>query len=208
MKLERKCTIQQRKTILRHVQYRKERLGKGSMHVCVRGHMLTQEKIARWSKEPALTKALSNIRPPSRMYLLPLSPFETLILIPVALPTEISIRTAVHLNSPRSRGETLSCIRFLDETENSPALRILDNAQQGNQVMDPQHARGLFNDIQQLLETRDNPPRKMKGFGWRPSLEQYLVHIRNMMNLGSKLLVSGVSSCESSPICFCSIISI
>jgi hypothetical protein len=170
--------------------------------------MLTQEKIARWLKEPVLAKALSNVRPPSRMFLQPLSPFGTMILIPVALPTEISIRTAVHLNSPRYCRETLSCIRFLDETETSAALRILDNAQQENKVMDPQQARSLFNDIQQLLETRDNPPRQMKGYSWRPSLEHHLVHIRNMMNLGSKLLVSGGSSCESSPIRFCGIISI
>ncbi|KAE9380968.1 hypothetical protein N431DRAFT_137126 [Stipitochalara longipes BDJ] len=172
MKLERKCTIEQRKTILRHVQHRKEKLGKQSMYVRVRGHMLTQEKIARWLKEPALAKALSRVRPPS------------------PLPTEISIRTAVHLSSPRSSGGTLSCVRFLDETESSAALRILDNAQQENQVMDPQQARSLFNDIQQLLETRDKPPQKMKDPRWRPSLENNLVHIRNMMNLGPKLLLN------------------
>jgi len=73
--------------------------------------------------------------------------------------------------------------------------------------MDAQQARSLFNDIQQLLETRENPPRKVEGYGWRPNLESYLVHIRNMMNLGTSLLVSGVSSCESSLISFCNIIS-
>jgi hypothetical protein len=123
--------------------------------------------------------------------------------MPVALPTEISIRTAVEPHSSGSCGETLSYIRFSDETEFSAALGILDNARQENQVMDPQQARGLFNDIQQLLETHHNPTEKMKRYGWRPSLEYHLVHIRNMMNLGPKLLVSGVSSCESSPMRFC-----
>jgi hypothetical protein len=129
------------------------------------------------------------------------------VLISAALPTEISIRTAVHLNNPTHCDETTSCILPFDETETSIALRILDNAQQQNQVMDAQQARSLFNDIQQLLETRENPPQKAEGYGWRPNLESYLVHIRNMMNLGTSLLVSGVSSCESSPISFCNIIS-
>jgi len=140
-------------------------------------------------------------------YLLPLSPFRTIVLISAALPTEISIRTAVHPNNPTPCDETISCIRLFDETETSVALRIIANAQQENQVMDAQHARSLFNDIQQLLETRENPPQKPEGYGWRPNLESYLVHIRNMMNLGTSLLVSGVSSCESSPISFCNIIS-
>jgi hypothetical protein len=113
----------------------------------------------------------------------------------------------VHLNNPTPCDETISCIRLFDETETSVALRIINNAQQENQVMDAQQARSLFNDIQQLLETRENPPRKVEGYGWRPNLESYLVHIRNMMNLGTSLLVSGVSSCESSPISFCNIIS-
>jgi len=169
--------------------------------------MLTQEKIARWLKESALAKALSNGRPPSRMFMLPLSPFGLMVLIPIALPTEISIRTAVHLKSPTSCDERLSCIRPFDETETSVALRIFDNAQQENQVMEAQQARSLFNDIQQLLETRENPSRKVNGYGWRPNLENYLVYIRNMMNLGTNLLVSGTSSCESSPIRFCNIIS-
>jgi hypothetical protein len=172
------------------------------MHVRVRGHILTQEKIARWLKEPALANALSNVRPPSRMFLLPLPTFGSMILIPVALPTEISIRTAVHPQSPRSRGGTLSSIRFFPKTETSAALRILDNAQQENQVMDPRQARSFFSDIQQLLEIRDKSPQTFDGYAWRPNLEIYLVHIRNMMNLGPKLLVSGVSSCESSLITF------
>jgi len=130
-----------------------------------------------------------------------------MVLIPIALPTEISIRTAMHLNSPKSWGETTSCTRSLDETETSAALRILDNAQQENRVMDPQQARSLFNDIQQLLETRDNPPQEVDGYAWRPGLENHLVHVRNMMNLGSKLLIGGDSNCEYIPIRLYDIIS-
>jgi hypothetical protein len=129
------------------------------------------------------------------------------VLVSAALPTEISIRTAVHLNNPTPCDETTSCILLFDETKTSIALRILDNAQQENQVMDAQQARSLFNDIQQLLEMRENPPQKAEGYGWRPNLESYLVHIRNIMNPGTTLLVSGVSSCESSPISFCNITS-
>jgi hypothetical protein len=159
--------------------------------------MLSPEKIARWLKEKALAKSLSDARPLSLMFSLPLSRFGTMRLISVALPSEISIRTALHLKSPRSCAKTLPYNCFLAETETSIALRLLGNAQQGNQVIDAQQARSVFNDIQQLLETRNDPIGAGGGYSWRPSLEQHLVYIRNIMNLGSQLLVDGDSNCES-----------
>ena len=196
MKLERKCNIEQRRFILRHVQYRKQKLKKESMHVRVRGHMLSTEKIARWLKEPALVKSFSNVRAPSRMFFLPPT-FGGMRLISVALPSEISIRTALCPNSHRSHAGTPSCQHFLVETQASVALRILSIAQQRNQVLDAQQARSVFNDIQQLLETRNDPRGAWRGYSWHPSLEQHLVNIRNTMNLSSQLLVDDDLNCKS-----------
>lgn len=84
----------------------------------------------------------------------------------------------------------------MPETHNSIVFRLLDAAQHPNQVIDSQQARSLFNDIQQLLETRNNPVTDRNGHKWRPELEPDLVNIRNLMNLHSKVMISPGLNCE------------
>jgi hypothetical protein len=157
--------------------------------------MLSEAKIARWWKEQALVKSLAVVRSPSRRF----SPSQSLRIIRlmfVALSSEISIRTISHLNSPTcAQGELYN--NSLLEPHNLISLRLLDAAQHLNQVIDAQRARSVFNDVQQLLETRNSSVEDGNGYKWRPELETNLVQIRNLMNLHSKVMVGSQSNCES-----------
>jgi hypothetical protein len=85
----------------------------------------------------------------------------------------------------------------LSKSHKSIASRLLDAAQQLNQVVHAQQARSVFNDIQQLLGTRNDSVEDKSGYKWRPELETSLVQIMNLMNLQSKLMVGSDSNCES-----------
>jgi hypothetical protein len=153
--------------------------------------MLSETTIARW-KQPALARSLKLVRAPSRLLFYLLPGLRDTELTSAALPSEISIRTACRLNSAidvgkvfRNNSESDSCTPI--------ASIILDAVQRSTHVLFEQEARAIFNDLQQLLESRSDPikvefeKQRLEICEWRAEMEPDLFQIRNLMNLQSRL---------------------
>lgn len=65
MKLKRNVEERKRKSIVRHIQYRKEVLRKATNHVRVYGHLKTDD-IQRWMQQYPTTSRRFHGPPPSR----------------------------------------------------------------------------------------------------------------------------------------------
>lgn len=118
-----------------------------------------------------------------------------------ALPSEINIQTA-YLTSPNHAVDRLQSM--FDESPSSIAARLLYAAQQTEHVLGQQEVRAVFNDLQQLLETRNDPIKadwdglRADGlYAWRLELDSDLVRIRNLMNLQLRLILGPELDCES-----------
>ena len=66
MKLKRNVDAKERAALVRHIQYRKDILGKVTKYVRVHGHRKTQAKVQQWTKGYPMMKGPAIHIPPSR----------------------------------------------------------------------------------------------------------------------------------------------
>ncbi|KAH6665249.1 hypothetical protein B0J14DRAFT_237414 [Halenospora varia] len=180
MKLERNVKAKERKTVIKHIQHRAHAVGKKSSHVRIRGHKINQEKLFRWAKENIMAQLSMSANPPS------------------PLPSCIGIYT----NSVCETLEQVSLVILkhqrlvngfttMSDMTSTLMQRLLKYAQGLKHIIESQEARAVFNDLQLILSTEYTAGKRWNKNHWNPNVKEYIIQVRNLMNVTQALLVSG-----------------
>ncbi|KAF4637156.1 hypothetical protein G7Y89_g909 [Cudoniella acicularis] len=177
MKLKRNVEAAKRTALIRHIQYRKDTLKKATKYVRVHGHRKPQAMVQQWMKEYPMTKWPTPYPPPS------------------PLPSQISLRTRSRLASPTSSVLTVFN-RNIPGTQSAvatspvmdtPIKRLLSHAHEPNMVIKSEQCGAILNDFQKILSAGHDIPKCAWHDMWSPEFEEFLVTIRNWMNLTRKI---------------------
>ncbi len=214
MKLERNVKANERRSIVQHIQRRKYAIGKESRHVQVRGHKITADKLSRWMKETSVNH-LSLLEYPLSRELMSNAPRIILraILIFIAIPSIISIRTNSSPGSPTMISHTFSeyqqpGIRSMSQSDRTSAVIQRLFAHAPKHFIEPQEAGAVFNDLQLILGCKPWKPEKPKKptdepkyqwnpavkkdepkDQWNPAVKKDVKRLRNSMNLPRRIAV-------------------
>ena len=190
MKLEKNVKENERRPIAQHLKYR-ERKGKKSKCVRVRGHEITQTKWTRWRKEHMSPPPLSS---PPRTLCPPLRRCESRLLIVIALPSYVSILTGSPSGSPAMLPHTLlpnqqaqpgkiSSMDWLNEV----VQRLF--AYSHDESVKLREAKPILNALQLILGCkRQKAPRKYLE-SWDAVTEEYITLFRNPINIAQKIAI-------------------
>lgn len=197
MKLERNVKSNERKAVIRHIQYRTNKAGKKTSHVRVRGHKIDPEKLSRWMKEGVMDQPRTPTSPSSRELVLAFFLIARwFVLIVIALPSSISIYTNSPCTSPTPMPSSFVEYQVPDIGSMSPGntksdiiQRILKYAYLPKEILESQESRVILNDLQHILSFND-APGKSHHDAWDLRLEGDIMRVRNLMNIAHRLTVS------------------
>ncbi|KAF4629078.1 hypothetical protein G7Y89_g9078 [Cudoniella acicularis] len=176
MKLERNTKPAERNKVVRHLLHRVT-MKKNNNQVRVRGHNISTEKLARWIKEAAIT--------------VPVNP-------PSPLSSCISIYTNSQYGSPKMTKSACSKDQPPNIKSDTAIQRILKYSAARTQILEPQEAGDVFNDLQIILDcehidhkTYPDIPDKNS---WNPRVKEDITRVRNLMNLNQGLILDNNTS--------------
>jgi hypothetical protein len=206
MKFERNVKANERRTIVQHIQYRKYAIGKESRHVQVRGHRITAEKLSRWMRETVVNHP-PLLKCPLSRELMSNAPLIILhaILIIIAIPSGISIRTNSSPGSPTVISYTISeyqqpGIRSISQSDMTSAVIQRLFAHVTKHVIESQEAGAVFNDLQLILGCKPLKTKKPKNltdelsYQWNPAVKEDVTRLQNSMNVPRKIAVGRESN--------------